>query len=252
MTVQQTSLRHTIDEKYFDAVSVRDERSAAAAPTVLVLHGIEGRSDAQLDIATRLAERGYQAIAVDLFGEDVSARGIEATTAAMTDFLSDRDALARRLDTVFETLICAAGVDAGRVAAIGFCFGGLCVLDLARAGHPLIAVASFHGLLTPPPVRPPRPVTAKVIVFHGWDDPFATPEDVVALGREFSGRDIDWQLHAYGNTMHAFMAPFADDPARGVLYSESASRRAWATLELFLAECFANDSAAHRDPQVAE
>ena len=81
-----------------------------------------------------------------------------------------------------------------------------------------------------------------MIVFHGWDDPFAPPEDVVALGREFSGRGIDWQLHAYGNTMHAFMAPFANDPARGVLFNESASRRAWTSAEQFLDECFGRGS----------
>lgn len=244
MTVQHTSLRHTIDGAQFDAVLVRDD-AAGAPPTVLVVHGMEGRSDAQLQFANRLAERGYQAIAVDIFGEDVSRGGMEATSAAMTGFLDDREALARRLATVFGTLTGAAEVDADRVAAIGFCFGGLCVLDLARAGHPLVGVASFHGLLTPPPQPQQREVTAKVIVFHGWDDPFAPPEDVVALGREFSGRGIDWQLHAYGNTLHAFMAPFADDPARGVLFSESASRRAWTSAELFLAECFGTEIPAH-------
>ncbi|WP_264000253.1 dienelactone hydrolase family protein [Mycolicibacterium vanbaalenii] len=172
MTVQHTSLRHIIDGAQFDAVLVRDD-AAGAPPTVLVVHGMEGRSDAQLQFANRLAERGYQAIAVDLFGEDVSRGGMEATSAAMTGFLDDREALARRLATVFGTLTGAAEVDADRVAAIGFCFGGLCVLDLARAGHPLVGVASFHGLLTPPPQPQQREVTAKVIVFHGWDDPFA-------------------------------------------------------------------------------
>lgn len=87
-------------------------------------------------------------------------------------------------------------------------------------------MASFHGLLTAPPPGEDRDVAAKVMVFHGWDDPYASPEDVVALGREFSGRGIGWQLQAYGNTMHAFMAPWADDPARGILRSESAARRA--------------------------
>ncbi|BBX15735.1 carboxymethylenebutenolidase [Mycolicibacterium duvalii] len=246
--MHQSSLRHSLDDRHFDTVLVRDDvrdDGAGTPPTVLVFHGMEGRSDAQLDIATRLARAGYQAVAVDLFGEDVSAGGIDATGAAMTAFLADREALARRLAAVYDALVSGPDVDAGRVAAVGFCFGGLCVLDLARAGHPLVAVASFHGLLTPPPHAPPRPVTAKVIVFHGWDDPFAPPDDVVALGREFSGRGIDWQLHAFGNTMHAFMAPFADDPARGVLFSESASRRAWASLERFLAESFGPDDAAH-------
>ncbi|PRC41317.1 carboxymethylenebutenolidase [Mycobacterium sp. ITM-2017-0098] len=248
MTVHTTSLRHDIDGATFDSVLVqRDvpDNTGATPPTVLVFHGMEGRSDAQLEFAMRLAELGYQAIAVDLFGEDVSRGGIDATGAAMAAFVEDRTALAHRLATVLDTLTAAPAVDADRVAAIGFCFGGLCVLDLARAGHPLVGVASFHGLLTPLPQAAQREVTAKVIVFHGWDDPFATPEDVVALGREFSGRGIDWQLHAYGNTLHAFMAPFANDPARGVLFSESASRRAWTLAEHFLAECFSGDVAAH-------
>ncbi|CAA0135031.1 Uncharacterised protein [Mycolicibacterium vanbaalenii] len=83
------------------------------------------------------------------------------------------------------------------------------------------------------------------MVFHGWDDPYAPPEDVVALGRECSGRGIDWQLNAYGNTMHAFMAPWADDPERGILHSESAARRAWASLESFLDESFRQEPPAH-------
>jgi dienelactone hydrolase len=239
--VQAISLRHQIDGAPFDSVLVHDDGArdpGTAPPTVLVIHGMEGRSDAQLEFAQRLAALGYQAIAVDLFGEDVSRGGMAATGAAMAAFVEDRAALADRLATVFEALTAAPQVDAARVAAIGFCFGGLCVLDLARAGLPLGGVASFHGLLTPPPQVNAHQVSAKVIVFHGWDDPFAPPEDVLALGRELSGRGIDWQLHAYGNTVHAFMAPFADDAARGILFSESASRRAWTSAEHFLAECF--------------
>ncbi len=243
MAVLNTSLRHAIDGAQFDAVLVRDD-TVGPAPTVLVLHGMEGRSDAQLQFASRLTDWGYQAIAVDLFGEEVSGGGIDSTTAAMSGYLDDRAALGERLTTVLETLTAAPQVDAERVAAIGFCFGGLCVLDLARAGHPLAGVASFHGLLTPLPDDTPHNVTAKVLVFHVWDDPYAPPDDVVALGREFSGRGIDWQLHAYGNTMHAFMAPWADDPQRGILHSESAARRAWASLESFLYESFGQESTA--------
>lgn len=243
MAVQHTSLRHHIDGVGFDSVLVQAD-TTTDAPTVLVFHGMEGRSDAQLSFAERLTEWGYQAVAVDLFGEEVTRGGIEATTAAMTGFLDDRAALAHRLATVYATLTAASPVDPDRVAAIGFCFGGLCVLDLARAGHPVIGVGSFHGLLTAPPASD-RQVTAKIAVFHGWDDPYAPPEDVVALGQEFSGRGIDWQLHAYGNTVHAFMAPWAADPTRGIQFSESASRRAWTSLGLFLGECFTTGARAH-------
>lgn len=240
MAIQHISLRHDIDGRPFDSVLIRDD-TAGSAPTVLVFHGMEGRSDAQLQFATRLTTWGYQAVAVDLFGEDVTRGGIDATGAAMAGFVEDRGSLAHRLTTVFQTLTSDPRVDAERVAAIGFCFGGLCVLDLARAGHPLLAVASFHGLLTPPPDAGARDVTAKVLVLHGWDDPYAPPDDVVALGREFSGRGIDWQLHAYGDTMHAFMAPWANDPDRGILHSESAARRAWTSLGDFLRESFTAD-----------
>lgn len=196
MTVQTVSLRHDIGGTAFDPVLVRPGGSGTR-PTVLVFHGIEGRSDVQVQFATRLTELGYQAIAVDLFGADVTGGGMTSTTAATTGYLEDRAALAARLALVFGALSATDEMDAGRIAAIGFCFGGLCVLDLARAGYPLAGVASFHGLLTPPGFDD-QDVTAKIMVLHGWDDPFAPPEDVVALGREFSGRAIDWQLHAYG------------------------------------------------------
>ncbi|MEW5810211.1 MAG: dienelactone hydrolase family protein [Actinomycetota bacterium] len=246
MAVHTTSLRHDIDGASFDAVLVRDDSRddtvESPPPTVLVFHGMEGRSDVQLDFARRLTAWGYQAIAVDLFGEAVSRGGIDQTSAAMAALVADRHALRGRLATVFDRLTAAPEVDPTQVAAIGFCFGGLCVLDLARAGHRLAGVGSFHGLLTPSPELSDGnhvgPVTAKILVLHGWDDPFAPPEDVVALGRELSGRGIDWQLHAYGNTLHAFMAPWADDPDRGIQHSESAARRAWTTLGHFLAECF--------------
>ncbi|KMO74613.1 carboxymethylenebutenolidase [Mycolicibacterium chubuense] len=244
MAVINTSLRHDIDGTSYDAVLAHDD-SRTAAQTVLVVHGMEGRSDLQLEFAGTLTEWGYQAVAVDLFGEEVTRGGMDATGAEMARFLDDRTALAQRLAAVFGAVTAAPQVAGTQLAAIGFCFGGLCVLDLARAGHPLAGVASFHGLLTAHPTLGQRDVHARVLVLHGWDDPFAPPEDVVALGREFSGRGIDWQLHAYGDTAHAFMAPWADDPARGILYSESASRRAWTTLGHFLQECWDTDAAAH-------
>lgn len=134
MAVRNTSLRHDIGGVTHDAVLAHDD-AVTDAPSVLVFHGMDGRSDAQLQFAARLTDWGYQATAVDLFGEDVSHGGIEATVAAMAGFVDDRVGLAHRLASVVETLTAAPQVDANRVAAIGFRFGGLCVLDLARAGH---------------------------------------------------------------------------------------------------------------------
>ncbi|MFS0897989.1 dienelactone hydrolase family protein [Mycolicibacterium litorale] len=235
------SLRRSIGHLTFDHVLVRPETHRPAPATVLVFHGMEGRSDAQLAIAERLTGWGCQAIAVDLFGEAVSAGGAQRCADEMTAFLGDRSALAERLSAVLTALTEVPEVDAGAVAAIGFCFGGLCVLDLARAGHPLRAVTSFHGLLTPPDWSVDGVIPARVAVHHGWDDPLAPPHDVVALGAELTARGADWQLHAYGGAMHAFMAPFAAQPERGIQYHPVVAERAWRSLGDFLREALPTD-----------
>jgi dienelactone hydrolase len=235
------SLRRSIGGLTFDHVLVRASDQSGVGelvPTVLVFHGMEGRSDAQLAIAEQLTRWGCQAVAVDLFGEAVTAGGAQRCADEMAEFLGDRGALRERLAAVFTGLTGAPEVDRGRVLAVGFCFGGLCVLDLARAGHPLRAVVSFHGMLTPPDWAVDGPIPARIAVHHGWDDPLAPPEDVVALGRELTARGADWQLHAYGGAMHAFMAPFADQPQRGIQYHPVVAGRAWRTLGVFVSETF--------------
>lgn len=208
------------------------------APTVLVFHGMEGRSDAQVEICGRLVTAGYRAVAVDLFGRAATAGGPDACAAAMTELLDDRALMRDRLLGVVEILTKLPNVQADTMAALGFCFGGLCMLDLARHGTHLASVASFHGIVTPLPDPPTTPITTKVSVYHGWEDPFATPAEIAALARELTERGADWQLHAYGHALHAFMAPFANAPERGIAYDAVAARRAWASLEDFLAETF--------------
>lgn len=223
----------------FDGVLVSGDHPAA--PTVLVFHGMEGRSDAQVDFCHRLADAGYKAVAVDLFGRAVTAAGADACAAAMGAFLEDRKALQDRLVGVVETISQLPAINRTAMAAIGFCFGGLCVLDAARHGMDLRSVGAFHGLLTPLPEASAAPISTKVSVFHGWADPFAPPSDVVALASELTERGADWQVHAYGHAMHAFMAPFANAPERGIQYDETTYRRAWASLLDFLDETFADE-----------
>jgi dienelactone hydrolase len=223
----------------FDGVLVSGEHPNA--PTVLVFHGMEGRSDAQVDFCHRLAEVGYKAVAVDLFGRAVTVAGPDACAAAMDEFLKDRSALRNRIIGVTATIRELPAIDPGALAAIGFCFGGLCVLDAARHGVQLRAVGAFHGLLGPLPEPSDAPIQPKIAVYHGWDDPFAPPSDVVALAAELTERGADWQVHAYGHAMHAFMAPFANAPERGIMYDETTRRRAWASLLDFLAETFADE-----------
>lgn len=209
------------------------------APTVLVFHGMEGRTELQVEICERIVELGYRAIAVDYFGRTVSGGDMEAGAGAMAELLEDRDLMRDRLIGVVDVLSDLPNVRRESMAAIGFCFGGLCMLDLARHGTHLAAVASFHGLVTPLPSPPSTPIDTRIAVYHGWEDPFATPSDIAALTAELTERGADWQLHAYGHAMHAFMAPFANSPEKGIQYNPVTERRAWSNLVDFLAETFA-------------
>jgi dienelactone hydrolase len=220
----------------FEGVIFSGEHSGA--PTVLVFHGMEGRSDAQLEFCHRLSALGYRAVAVDLFGRAATRGGPDACAASMASLIEDRDAMRDRLIGVVDIITALPTVRRDAMAAIGFCFGGLCMLDLARQGTHLAAVASFHGLVTPLPEPPTTPISTKISVFHGWADPLAPPDEVVALAAELTERGADWQLHAYGHAMHAFMATFANAPERGIQYDATTARRAWDSLVDFLAETF--------------
>lgn len=155
----------------------------------------------------------------------------------MQPFIDDRTVLARRIRAALGALTRHPHVDAQRTAAVGYCFGGLCVLDLARnvpAG--LRGVVSVHGLLHAPQRRSQPPITAKVLVLHGYDDPMAPPEHLRALATELSEAGADWQVHAYGGTMHAFTNPQAAAPERGLAYNPAAARRARVAMTDFLEE----------------
>lgn len=237
------SLQHRLIE-YRDGETVLEGRLSwnddndIPRPGVLVSHAWGGRSANEDGKADKLAELGYAALALDLYGKGRRGAGPDENAALMQPFLDDREMLQRRMRVALETLRAQTEVDAGRVAAIGFCFGGLCVLDLARTGADIAGVVSFHGLFAPPGNTVGNTVRARILALHGWDDPMARPDSVVALADELSAMDADWQLHAYGNTMHAFSNPAANDPDMGTVYDAAADRRSWQAMKNFLDEIF--------------
>jgi len=207
---------------------------------VAIAHAWAGRTPFEEGKARALAEQGYVGFALDMYGKGVRGTSTEENQALLAPFLEDRDLVARRMHRAVEVLREQPEVDAPRVAAIGFCFGGLCVLDLARSGSDVLGVVSFHGLFTPPGSTgdAPRPIRAKVLCLHGWDDPMAQPDSVLELAKEMTAAGADWQLHAYGNTLHAFTNPEANDPDFGTVYSDDADRRSHQALHNFLEEIF--------------
>ena len=126
--------------------------------------------------------------------------------------------------------------DLSQMAAIGFCFGGLCALDMARGMPQLKGAVSFHGLLNPFLIQ--KKISAKVLVLHGLKDPMATFDDLRIFEKEMTEAQADFQIHAFGHAMHAFTNPIANDPKKGVLYDELTAKRAFLMMENFLKEIF--------------
>jgi dienelactone hydrolase len=211
-----------------------DASRSGPLPAVLISHDWSGRNEFVARKARRLAWHGYAAFALDMYGGAKQGKSVEENQGLMGPLMADRAALAKRINAALSAVRALPQVDAKRIAAMGFCFGGLCVLDLARSGADVRGVASFHGLLKPSGL-PGKPIKSKVLVMHGYDDPMAPPEEVLAFAKEFTAAGADWQLHAYGNTVHAFSNPQAS--TAGVMaYKPEADRRSWHSLLGFLEE----------------
>lgn len=238
MAIHTRTIEYKDGDTTLEAYLAWDDSEGDARPGVLVSHAWAGRSEFEENKAERLAELGYVGFAIDLYGQGVRGTTKEENAALMQPLLDDRQMLQRRMKLAVEQLRKQKEVDSERIAAMGFCFGGLCVLDLARTGTDIRGVASFHGLFAKPGNTDDNRITARVLVMHGWDDPMATPDQVLSLADELTAMGADWQIHAYGGTMHAFTNPEADDAAFGTVYSQDADRRSWQSLQLFLAEIF--------------
>ena len=207
-------------------------------PAILVFHDWTGKNAFACQKADKLAELGYVGFAVDMFGNGKTGKTKEEKASLIQPFLHDRLVLQKRILAAFETVKQLEGVDSSKIGAIGFCFGGLCALDLARSGADVKAVVSFHGLLFAPDNLPKKPIKANVLALHGFDDTMVTPDKITAFGEEMTQAKVNWQMDIYGNTMHAFTNPEANDPDFGTVYNQQADKRSWVAMQSFLKEVF--------------
>lgn len=214
-----------------------DDSASAARPAVIVAHQWSGRDEFPDGKAEALARLGYVGFALDMYGAGKRGTSVAENSALMEPFMKDRALVARRMQLAVDTVRGLPEVDNTRVAAIGFCFGGLCVLDLARSGSDVRGVVSFHGILKPPGSASKK-IAAKVLVLHGDLDPMAPIEDVVALRRELTEAGADWQVHIYGHAKHAFSVPGANNADIGLLHNASAEQRSLQAMRNFLDELF--------------
>jgi dienelactone hydrolase len=233
MAIRNKPLRYEHRGTHFEAYAAWEDDSDESRPIVLIAGTFMGRTGFEEGKARTLAEAGYVAVAIDLYGIENWPTTMDEARERMDELNADRGLLKERLETA---LAAARGLgapaDPARVAAIGFCLGGKCVLDLARSGADVAGVVSFHGLYDAPPFANGA-ITSKILVLHGWEDPLDPPETVLALTQELTAAKADWQIHSYGHTVHAFT-----NPAREGMYSPVADRRSWQAMGNFLEEIF--------------
>ena len=209
-----------------------DEKGVGRRPGVLVFHEGLGLGDFAMTRARMLAEMGYVAFAADMFGERRQARNLQEVANLVGGLRSQPETLRARARVALATLAALPQVDSNRMAAIGFCFGGSVVLELARDGADLKAVVSFHGALATQMPAVAGTVKASVLVLTGADDPLAPPDQVKAFEDEMRNAEVgDWQVVSYGNTLHGFSNPAADGSMmRTAMYNAQADRRSWAAM----------------------
>lgn len=224
------------DEQQLTGYLAYKESPPQKKPAVLVVHDWSGRNMFACEKAEMLAHLGYIGFAVDMYGDARIGETIDEKMALMQAVLHDRMFLRARIQSALKAVLALENVDKDRVAVIGFCFGGLCALDLARSGADIRGAVSFHGLLNRPVEMTHQHIQSKILVLHGYNDPSVTPENVHVFCREMTDAGVDWQVHMYGQTVHGFTNPMANDAESGIIYNPVAEKRAFQSMTRFLEE----------------
>lgn len=219
--------------------SVYDDAIQGRRPAVLVVHQWKGLGDDEKKRAEMLARLGYNVLAADIYGKGVRPQTPQAAGTEAGKYKNDRALLRARVRAGLDVLASHELTDPKRIAAIGYCFGGTTVLELARSGADIAGVVSFHGGLSSPTPGDAKNIKAKVLALHGADDPNVPPKEVAAFEDEMRQGGVDWQLVAYGGAVHSFTDWNAgNDNSKGAAYSERADRRSWEAMKQFFAELF--------------
>lgn len=213
-------------------------------PVVLVAHAYMGQDDFARDKAKMLAELGYVGVALDIYGNGIVAKDSDEAGRLMLPYFIDREELQYRMQAAYQSLKNLPFADTSKVGIIGFCFGGLASIELLRSGAALKGVCTFHSVVADSKFgvtakrTSPKPMHGAFLLLHGSDDPLNTWQDLERLAKELSLANIDWEFDLYGNTVHAFTNPMAQDKNSGLYYDEKIAKRAFTKMELFFKEVF--------------
>jgi len=238
--IRTETIEHELGGITFRSTLVYDDAQDGRRPAVLVFPEWWGVNDHAKQRATALAELGYVALAVDMYGDAfLTDKPAEASRRAGALY-ADRPALRARATAAMRRLADHDRVDGARITAIGYCFGGTVALELARTGAPLAAAVCFHGGLTTPDPEDNRRIVAEIMVCNGYDDPMVSMEDRAAFMKSMTEAGVRWTFIEYGGAVHSFTSRSADDHGiAGVAYDRRADARAWGHLRTLLESVFA-------------
>ena len=216
-----------------------DDAIKGARPGVLIVHQWKGLTDYEQKRAEMLAKLGYVAFCADIYGKGVRPTTPQTAGAEAGKYKSNRALLRQRVNAGLDTFRKQKVVDATRIAAIGYCFGGTTVIELARSGADLAGVVSFHGGLDSPAPADGKNIKCKVLACHGADDPYVPAKDLEAFETEMRDSGADWRLIKYGGAVHSFTDWNSKGAnSTGTAYHEKADKRSWEDMKAFFAECF--------------
>ena len=237
--IQSKTIEYQQGDATLEGVLVWDDAVKGARPGVLVVHQWMGLTDYEKHRAEMLAQLGYVAFCADIYGKGIHPKDTKEAGAQAGKYKSDRALLRLRVNAGLEELKKSELVDKSRLGAVGYCFGGTTVIELARNGADIKGVVSFHGGLDSPTPADGKNVKCKVLVCHGADDPFVKAEDLAAFEKEMRDANVDWTLIKFGGAVHAFTQPMAgNDNSKGAAYNEKADKRSWAAMKMFFAGIF--------------
>ncbi|HEX5219841.1 MAG TPA: dienelactone hydrolase family protein [Verrucomicrobiae bacterium] len=238
-SIQTKTIEYKQGDTTLEGVLVWDDAVKTKRPGILIVHQWLGITDYEKKRAEMLAQLGYVAFCADIYGKGIRPNNTQEAGTMAGKYKADRALLRARVAAGLEALKQSQLVDGEKIAAIGYCFGGTTVLELARNGSYVAGVVSFHGGLDSPTPADGKNIKCKVLACHGADDPFVSAKDLAAFQSEMRDSKVDWQLISYGGAVHSFTQPMAgNDNSKGAAYNEKADKRSWEDMKQFLNELF--------------
>lgn len=235
--IVKKDFEYNLAGKKYEGYMAYDDSVKAPRPGILVAHNWMGVTDETKSKVDQLAELGYVAFAVDIYGKNSRPKNVEEAAALSSGFKKDRVPLRNRMHQGLKVLREQKNVDKTKIAVIGYCFGGTAALELGRAGGDVKAIVSFHGGLDSPKPADGAKIKGRVLALHGADDPFVKDEELAAFEKEMRDHKVDWQLIKYGGAVHSFTEKAAgNDNSKGAAYNANADARSWEAMKQIFAE----------------